>query len=208
MKAAVKQILVNPDNYSYVIYSPVSRSAAIVDPGFDASQALYFIEEQRLRLIYVIVTHHHMDHFYSVKHVKKVIPSVLVVASEIDSRRLDVQVDLKVSDGDILKLGEHKLHIILTPGHTKGSICVLVDDDALITGDTLFIGDCGRTDLDDGDAMEMYNTLHEKIMKLPGHVVVYPGHDYGDKPFDTLSNQIKSNKTLRVRSFKEFLSIP
>ncbi|MCK5258369.1 MAG: MBL fold metallo-hydrolase, partial [Thermoplasmatales archaeon] len=84
----------------------------------------------------------------------------------------------------------------------------IVDNEALITGDTLFIGDCGRTDLPGGDLVQMYRTLNEKIMSLPDHLIVYPGHDYGDKPFDTLGNQKRTNKTLLSKNLNDFSKIP
>lgn len=93
---------------------------------------------------------------------------------------------------------------LLTPGHTPGSICILVNNEAIITGDTLFIGDCGRTDLPGGNLTQMYNTLHYKIKSLPDHLIVYPGHNYGNKPFDTLGNQKLTNKTLVVKNLEEF----
>ena len=76
---------------------------------------------------------------------------------------------------------------------------MIVDNEALLTGDTLFIGDCGRTDLPGGSLKEMFKTLQEKIKTLPNHLIVYPGHDYGDKPFDNLGNQKLTNKTLIVK---------
>ena len=100
------------------------------------------------------------------------------------------------------------LNFILTPGHTPGGICIIVDNEAIITGDTLFIGDCGRTDLPGGDLAQMFRTLQEKIMPLPDHLIVYPGHDYGDKPFDTLGNQKRTNKTLIAKNLEEFSKIP
>jgi len=83
-----------------------------------------------------------------------------------------------------------------------------VDKKALLTGDTLFIGDCGRTDLPGGSLAEMFTSLHEKIMGLPDELIIYPGHDYGEKPFDTLGNQKRTNKTLRARNLTEFSLIP
>ena len=86
----------------------------------------------------------------------------------------------------MLQVGAIPVTVISTPGHTPGGICLLVDNQALITGDTLFIGDCGRTDLSGGNLTEMFNSLQKKIMPLPDSLIVYPGHDYGDRPFDTL----------------------
>jgi glyoxylase-like metal-dependent hydrolase (beta-lactamase superfamily II) len=126
----------------------------------------------------------------------------------LDSAKLDVKVDVKVSDHNRLKLGDIDLDFILTPGHTPGSICIIVDEEAIITGDTLFSGDCGRTDLPGGNITQMFKTLREKIMTLPDNLIVYPGHDYGDKPFDTLGNQKRTNKTLIAKNLDEFSRIP
>jgi len=119
-----------------------------------------------------------------------------------------VKPDVIVSDGSQLKVGNIVLSFLLTPGHTPGGICIIVDGEAMLTGDTLFIGDCGRTDLPGGSLEEMFQTLQTKIMSLSDELLVYPGHDYGEKPFDTLGNQKRTNKTLRARSLKEFSQIP
>ncbi len=206
--AAIEQIRVGFDNFSYIICCPFSKKAAIVDPGYDVSKTLEFISSKNLELEYVINTHYHSDHSSENKRVKNLHPSAKIVASKADEAKLGMKVDVTVSDGDRLKLGEVSLDFILTPGHTPGGICIIVDNEALITGDTLFIGDCGRTDLPGGDLVQMYRTLNEKIMSLPDHLIVYPGHDYGDKPFDTLGNQKRTNKTLLTKNLNEFSKIP
>ena len=139
---------------------------------------------------------------------KTVFPSCKIVASKEDGNKLSVKPDVIVSDGSQLKVGNIVLSFLLTPGHTTGGICIIVDGKALLTGDTLFIGDCGRTDLPGGSLKEMFRTLQEKIMTLPDDLIVYPGHDYGEKAFDSLGNQKRSNKTLRARTLKEFSLIP
>jgi glyoxylase-like metal-dependent hydrolase (beta-lactamase superfamily II) len=202
----VEQIKVGLDNFSYLIFSPSTKKSAIVDPGFDASPALRCISSKNLELLYIINTHYHSDHSGANERIKKSFPSSVVVASELDGVRLGA--DKVVSDGDQLMLGEICVDFILTPGHTPGSLCLVVDNEFLLTGDTLFIGDCGRTDLPGGSSHEMYKTLQEKIKILPDHLIVYPGHDYGDKPFDTLGNQKRTNKTLLARNLDEFLKIP
>lgn len=131
-----------------------------------------------------------------------------MVASKEDGRRLPIRPDLEVTDGSQLMVGTIVLSFLLTPGHTPGGICIIVDGEALLTGDTLFIGDCGRTDLPGGDLEEMFQTLQKKIRTLSDNLIVYPGHDYGDKPFDTLGNQKRTNKTLKVKSLQEFSLIP
>lgn len=205
---ALEQIRVGPDNFCYIISCPSQKKAAIVDPGFDSSKVLQILRTQALQLDYIVLTHYHSDHTAEVKYLKKIIPSVQVVASKEDGRRLPIRPDLEVTDGSQLMVGTIVLSFLLTPGHTPGGICIIVDGEALLTGDTLFIGDCGRTDLPGGDLEEMFQTLQKKIRTLSDNLIVYPGHDYGDKPFDTLGNQKRTNKTLKVKSLQEFSLIP
>ena len=120
---------------------------------------------------------------------------------------MDNNIDIYVNDGFKLKLGNINLEFILTPGHTPGGICIIIDNKVILTGDTLFIGDCGRADLPGGDLHIMYSTLKNKIMLLSDSLIVYPGHDYGNKPYDTLGNQKKVNKTLNVKNFEDFSKI-
>lgn len=205
---AVEQIKTGFDNFSYVIYCTKTLKAAIVDPGYDATKSLDFISSHNLKLEYVIITHYHSDHSGDCHRIKKSIPSAKIVASESDGAKLNVDADVFVSDGDRITLGNVDLAFLLAPGHTPGGICIIVDNEALLTGDTLFIGDCGRTDLPGGDLAQMYKTLQGKIKPLPDHLIVYPGHDYGDKPFDTLGNQNRTNKTLIAKNLIEFSKIP
>jgi len=204
----IEQIRIGHDNFSYVIYCPIHKKAVIVDPGFDTTKSLRFITANDLILEYIILTHYHNDHSAETKHLKKVIPSSRIVASKEDGQKLSIKPDIFVCDKSQLKVGNILLSFLLTPGHTAGGICIIVSDDALLTGDTLFIGDCGRTDLTGGNLEQMFITLHEKIMKLPDHLIVYPGHDYGEKPFDSLGNQKRTNKTLNAKTLKEFSAIP
>jgi len=205
--AIIEQIRVGLDNFSYIICCPTSKKAAIVDPGYDVSKTLEFISSENLELEYIINTHYHSDHSSENKRVKNLHPLAKIVASKADGAKLSIKVDVSVSDGDRIKLGEVSLDFILTPGHTPGGICIIVDNKALLTGDTLFIGDCGRTDLSGGDLVQMYRTLNEKIKFLPDHLIVYPGHDYGDKLFDTHGNQKRTNKTLLAKNLNEFSKI-
>ena len=205
---AIEQIKIGFDNFSYVIYCPKKKQAAIVDPSFDATKSLQLLARKHLILEYVMLTHYHSDHSAESTHIKNLFPSSKIVTSEEDGRKLAVRPDVVVNDGSQLKLGNIHIDFLLTPGHTKGGICILVDDKAVLTGDTLFIGDCGRTDLPGGNLAEMFSTLQEKIMRLPDELIVYPGHDYGEKPFDSLGNQKRTNKTLRAKTLKEFSIIP
>ena len=203
----VEQIRVGVDNFSYVVYCPVTKHAALVDPGFTIDPALNRITSKKLSLAFVIVTHFHDDHAFALSQVKR-LSSLKTVASKLDADQLNTPIDLCVDDGDELDLGNGTLHFILTPGHTPGSLCILVDGWALLTGDTLFVGDCGRTDLPGGDTKAMFTSLQQKIMPLPDRLVVYPGHDYGDIPYDSLGNQKKTNKALLAKSVEALQQIP
>jgi len=203
----IEQIRVGFDNFSYIVFCPIIKKASIVDPGYDVSKTLRFISSKNLELEYIIITHHHIDHSSETKKVKNLYPLAKIVASNRYKTKQGMKVEINVSDGEQLKLGKVSLNFILTPGHTPDGICIIVDNEALITGDTLFIGDCGRTDLSGGDLVQMYKTLNEKIMTLPDHLIVYPGHDYGDKPFDNLGNQKRTNKTLLAKNFTDFSKI-
>jgi len=205
---AIKQIKIGFDNFSYVIYCPINKKAAIVDPGFDATKTLQFIKSNKLTLEYILITHYHSDHSSDSKRVKSLFPQAKIVSSEVDGEKLTIKPDIVVSDKSQLKIGEIVVDFLVTPGHTPGGICIIVDNEALLTGDTLFIGDCGRTDLPGGNLAQMYTSLHEKIMILPDEMIVYPGHDYGEKPFDSLGNQKRTNKTLKAKTLKEFSTIP
>jgi glyoxylase-like metal-dependent hydrolase (beta-lactamase superfamily II) len=205
---AIEQIKIGFDNFSYVIYCPIYKQAAIVDPGIDATRTLQFVASKKLTLEYILITHHHSDHSSDSKRIKSVFPQAKLVASEADGKKLALKPDIVVSDGSQLKIGEILLHFLVTPGHTADGICIIVDNEALLTGDTLFIGDCGRTDLPGGNLAQMYASLHEKVMHLPDELIVYPGHDYGEMPFDSLGNQKRNNKTLKAKTLQEFSTIP
>ena len=200
----IKQFKIGFDNFSYIIYSIVTKEAVIVDPSYDASKALNFIKQNNLKLKYIIITHHHFDHSKDIASVKKVFSSAKVIASRLDGKKLNEKVDIFVTDGQKLSLRDIVFQFILTPGHTPGGICILVDNKAIITVDTLFIGDCGRTDLQGGNINQMFKSLQEKIKPLPDHVIVYPGHDYGEKPFDTLGN-IKPSLSIILKEMKKHL---
>jgi len=204
----IKQIKTGFDNFSYIVYCSDKKDALIVDPSYDASEAIDSIKQNNLNLNYVIITHFHFDHTKDIARIKKAVPSVKIIASELDGKKLNEKVDIFVIDKQRLKLGNIDLQFILTPGHTPGGICILIDNEALITGDTLFIGDCGRTDLPGGDINQMFKSLQEKIKPLPDNLIVYPGHDYGEKPFDTLGNQKRKNKTLIANNLEDFSKIP
>jgi len=202
---AVEQIRIGADNFSYLIYSKKGSDAALVDPGFDSSKALGLIEDLDLQLKLIIATHHHSDHTAKIASLKET-TDALVAASVEDGSRIIGDVAIIVGDGDPLDLTGSSIIVLKTPGHTPGGICLIVDDEFLITGDTLFINDCGRCDLPGGSLRDMYGSL-QMIRGLSDDLIVLPGHDYGPTPTDRLGNQKRMNFTMNVSSYEEFTKL-
>lgn len=202
----LEQIRIGMDNFCYVIYDEKVKTAAVVDPGFDLAPTVLLLESYNLDVVYIVATHYHSDHTSEISSLKKRFPKALVVASCDDGKLLE-SVDVIVSDNDHVKVGCVDLLFLVTAGHTKGGVCILVDETFLLTGDTLFIGNCGRTDLPGGSLEQMFDSL-QRIKTLSDDTFVYPGHDYGDKLFDTLGNQKKTNPVLKAKTMKEFSKIP
>ena len=112
--------------------------------------------------------------------------------------------DIRISDGDKIKFGNSELTVVHTPGHSKDSIC-LVGDSKVFSGDTLFVGSCGRVDLPGGSAKELYHSLFDIISKMNENLVLYPGHNYGNSPTSTIGREKKTNVVLQPRTENEFL---
>lgn len=194
-----EQVKENGDNFSYIIADDATKEAAVVDPSFNVNRIMKIVKQKRLSVKYVIDTHGHGDHTAGNNELKKGF-GAKIVAHRLSS----IRTDLSVEDGNVIKIGKLPIKIIHTPGHTKDSICLLVDDHILLTGDTLFVGECGRTDLPGGSPEDMYNSLFRRLIKLDDSVLVYPGHDYGRTPSSTIGNEKRTNYILEPRSLEEF----
>ncbi len=187
------------DNFSYVIADEVSREAAVVDPSFNANAIIQLLRNHDIKLKYVINTHNHVDHTAGNEEVRSIL-GARIVAHKLS--KLDK--DISVIDGDVIEVGKISIKVIHTPGHSPDGICLLVDG-KLLTGDTLFVGECGRTDLHGGKSEELYHSLFNKLLKLDENVEVYPGHDYGSKTSSTIGEEKRTNYTLKKRTLKEFV---
>lgn len=199
----IKQLRTGIDNFSYIISSKTTSTAAVVDPGLNAKPTIDFLQQQNLTVKYIIATHYHSDHIANIKTLKKHYPHAHIIASAQDGKYLTPSPNHFVADNEKIKFDNVELLFLHTPGHTPGSICIVVNQEAIITGDTLFIGDCGRIDLPGGNLKQMYQTLQEKIMNLSDSLIIYPGHDYGNKPYDLLGNQ----KPLFSSYFKDVMHL-
>jgi len=195
-----RQVQQHSDNFSYIIADEATHEAAVVDSSFNAGEIEQILKNENLRLKYIISTHGHSDHVAGNADLRRLF-GAKTVAHQL-SRTFP---DMAVSDGDVILVGAISIKVIHTPGHTPDSICLLVDDKKLLTGDTLFVGECGRTDLPGGNTRSMYDSLFNKLLKLDDDVEVYPGHDYGAKPFSSIGEERRSNYTLQPRSLEEFV---
>jgi len=198
----VRQIRVGPmQNFAYLLMDRESREAMAIDSGWETGPILREAEKAGMVVKYAVATHGHFDHVKTLRELALKVGAKVVVheASELEA-------DLRVIDGDVLVLGKTAVRVIHTPGHTPDSIC-LFDGDDVFTGDTLFIGNCGRTDLPGGSAAQLFHSLHDVLMALPPGTEIYPGHDYGDVPSRSLGDEMKSNPTLLAKSLKEFVGV-
>jgi len=162
---------------------------AIIDPGAKAQDIFELVKQSGLKIKYIILTHAHVDHILSVDDIRESLNAEVMVHEEDAPFLMDAwhngsklfglektfrPADVELKDGDIMKVGDLKLEIMHTPGHTPGGICIKVND-KIFTGDTLFRMSVGRTDLGAGDQEDLMNSLH-KLMELEDEIIVYPGH--------------------------------
>ncbi len=196
-----RQIQSFGDNFSYIIADESSKTAAIIDTSYNAAELVRLINEQQFSLRYIFCTHGHSDHVSGNSAVQAALGGKIVAYKT--SR---VAADVWVSDGDILHLGSVEVKVLYTPGHTPDGMCLLINGAMLLTGDTLFVGECGRTDMPGGDARSLYDSLFNKLLKLSDEVAVYPGHDYGPAPFSTIGEQRRTNYVLEPRTVDEFIT--
>lgn len=174
----------------YIVYSENTKDGIVVDPGGDADHILETIEKNKLNINHIILTHGHGDHIGGVTELKNAL-NVSVMIHEEDAEMLrngeinlsttmamgsvEIEPDKLLKDGDIIKFGDLEAEVIHTPGHTKGGICLKIEN-ILITGDTLFAGSIGRTDLSGGNYETIISSIKEKLMVLSDNIEVFPGH--------------------------------
>ncbi len=187
------------ENFSYIIGDEETHQGAVVDPGFETEKILEIAVQNRLKIKYLIDTHEHMDHTSGNRDL-----ALKTGAKIVAHEYAQITKDISVKDGEELKLGETSIKVIHTPGHTPGSICLLIDR-KLLTGDTLFVGECGRVDLPGGSAEDLYSSLFNKILNLDDDIEVYPGHNYGAEPSSTIGSERKHNYVLKPRTKEEFV---
>ncbi|HYP63665.1 MAG TPA: MBL fold metallo-hydrolase [Acidocella sp.] len=188
---------------SYLVGCETTREAVLIDPELSLLNNYRVVAGQLgLHIRYVIDTHTHADHFSASRELRKVM-AALVVTHRLSPAPF---VDLRLDDGDMLIVGNLRLKAIHTPGHTQDSMC-LVMDDRVFTGDALLIGGTGRTDLPTGSPHALYESLFEKILKLPPAMLVFPAHDYKGRDHSTIGAEIAENPRLQKTERTAFVEM-
>jgi glyoxylase-like metal-dependent hydrolase (beta-lactamase superfamily II) len=184
---------------SYLIADPETREAAIVDPLRDhVDEYLDLLASKSLKLKYTIETHTHADHLSGSRRLKEMTGAEMLMHAASPAPC----VDRGMRDGDTFSIGNVPVEVIATPGHTHDGMCLVIPG-RVLTGDTLLIGGCGRTDLPTGDAGELYESLR-KLASLPEDTLVLPAHDYTNHRASTIGREKKNNKRMQIVSPEEF----
>ena len=198
----VNQIPVgNMQNYSYIVEDEDTSEAIIIDPSWDLVELELIIKKNNLKIKYIVNTHHHFDHTLGNEAMAE-----STKAPIIQHELSELKNDIKVKDGDFIEFGNSKLKVLHTPGHSKDSIC-LIGDGKIFSGDTLFVGNCGRIDLPGGSAKELYHSLFDVLYSLDDDLVMYPGHNYGPSEVSTIGKEKSTNMIMQKRTEQQFVDM-
>lgn len=203
-------------NYVYFIGSTTTKEVAVVDPAWEIDRIVNLAQADDMRITHILVTHTHPDHVGG-KLFGLEIQGIAELLEKVDAKVVINKAEagyltplsgrniVRAEHGQTLNLGDVSITLIHTPGHTPGSQCFLVQD-RLVSGDTLFIGSCGRVDLPGSNPEQMYDSLVNKLMKLDDKTVVLPGHNYaGGRTSSSIGEERRRNPYVQFRSVSEFL---
>lgn len=217
MGLKVNQVAVGgfDDNFSYVLVDSNSRAAVVVDPAGSIDQIQAVLQAEQATLKSIFLTHTHHDHLEGVPEILRLYPNTPVFVHEAGIETLkrlvpDATIET-YGEGDELLIGTGKIKILHTPGHIDDAVCIFVPKEnnldgapAVIAGDTLFVGGCGRTNAENVE--KLFSSL-KRLKSLPPETIVYSGHDYGDTPTSTIERELKTNRFLLAPDFAAFKKI-
>jgi len=194
---------IKSSTYTYIISSGKGREALIIDPVIEnTDKYIKVLDSLELKLVKVIDTHIHADHISGLNELNKRTCCTRIMGEKSKSE----VVDLKIKDSEKIEIENIKLETIYTPGHTDCSYSYLMDD-RVFTGDTLLINSTGRTDFQSGSSYDAYDSLFNKLLKLPEKTLVYPSHDYNGEKYSTIESEKNNNPRLQVSSKEEYAEI-
>ena len=189
--------------YTYILSSGKGREALIIDPVLEhTDQYINFLNNLELKLVKVIDTHIHADHITGLNELSERTSCTKIMGENSKSE----VVDLRVKEDENVKIDNINLKVMYTPGHTDCSYSYLMND-KVFTGDTLLINGTGRTDFQNGNARQQYDSIFNKLLKLPENTMVYPAHDYNGKKHSTIGSERKNNPRLQVNSVDQYVEI-
>ncbi len=189
--------------YTYFISSGKGRESLIIDPVLDnVSEYIKLLEELDLKLVKVIDTHIHADHVTGAAKLKDITKCTTIMGEHTPAD----SVEIRVKDDEYINLDDIKIRAMYTPGHTSDSYCFLMNN-CLFSGDTLLINGTGRTDFQNGNAIDSYNSIFNKLLKLPEETLLYPAHDYKGEKVSTIGKEKKQNPRLQVKDVDEYIEI-
>ena len=189
--------------YTYIIASAKGREAVIIDPVIENVESyISILNELELKLVKVIDTHIHADHVTGASKLKQSTNCSTIMGEHTPADT----VDIKLKDDDIIKIDQLEIKAMYTPGHTSDSYSFLMNK-YLFSGDTLLINGTGRTDFQNGSSKDAYNSIFNRLLKLPEDTILYPGHDYNGKEFSTIGDEKKFNPRLQVKNVDEYVEL-
>ena len=199
-----KQLFDNKSStYTYLISSGKGREALIIDPVLEnVSEYISLLKELDLKLVKVIDTHIHADHVTGASKLKDITKCSTIMGDNTPAE----SVEIKVKDDEYIDLDNLKIRAIYTPGHTSDSYSFLMNNH-LFSGDTLLINGTGRTDFQNGNAKDAYNSIFNRLLKLPEETLLYPAHDYKGEKVSTIGKEKRQNPRLQVKSVNEYIDI-
>ena len=189
--------------YTYIIASAKGREALIIDPVLEnVEDYIKILNQLNLKLVKVIDTHIHADHVTGAGKLRDKTKCVTIMGEHTPTDAVEV----KVKDDEIIKLDKLNFRAIYTPGHTSDSFCFLMDK-YLFSGDTLLINGTGRNDFQNGSSTDAYNSIFNRLLKLPDDTLLYPAHDYKGETVSTIGKEKRSNPRLQVSNVDEYIEI-
>jgi glyoxylase-like metal-dependent hydrolase (beta-lactamase superfamily II) len=189
--------------FTYLIASSEGREALIIDPVIEnVDNYIQLLNELDLKLVKVIDTHIHADHVTGASKLKDKTKCITIMGDHTPAD----SVEIKVKDEELIKLDQLELRAIYTPGHTSDSFSFLMNN-YLFSGDTLLINGTGRTDFQNGNAKDAYDSIFNKLLKLPDETLLYPAHDYKGENVSTIGKEKKLNPRLQVENVNQYIEI-